>query len=304
MSAFEHDYFEERHRKRRRSSFIKGFLCCLIALIAIGVYFATQFDHPTGPHIARFHIDGVIYDDGERDDILRDIRDNDDVRALILRISSPGGTTVGSEAIYEFVKEINSDIPVVAVMDEVAASGGYIAAVGARHIIARGNTITGSIGVIMEYPDVSGLMETLGVRMETIRSSALKADASPYRTLSPEGRAVQEGVIDDTHKWFRQIVGSERKLEGTALDAVATGEIFTGRMAIDVGLIDQIGSEDDAVKWLESSNSELIDLPVESWAMPEESPGWFGVASEMAGIRKKIQQFSASNSPRLLSLMK
>lgn len=277
---------------------------CIAVLVAVGVYFGMQDQNPTGPHIARFHIDGVIYDDRERDHLLRSIRDSSDARALILRISSPGGTTVGSEAIHQFIQEIASDRPVVAVMDEVAASGGYIAAVAADHIIARGNTITGSIGVIMEYPDVSELMATLGVKMQTYRSSGLKADSSPFRPPSPEGRAAQQVVIADTFNWFRQIVGEGRSLEGAELDAVTTGGIFTGRMALKVGLIDQIGSEDDAIKWLESADPTLADLPVENWLMPEEEEGFLAIASQLTGIRKELFEFSATNSPRLLSLLK
>ncbi|HSF91984.1 MAG TPA: S49 family peptidase, partial [Paracoccaceae bacterium] len=127
--------------------------------------------YPSGPQIARFEIYDVIYEDPERERLLSELAYNEDVAAVLLRIDSPGGTTVGAETIFANIRTISERKPVVVVMGEVAASGGYIAAIAGDYLIARGNTLTGSIGVIMEYPDVTGLMETVGVQMQTVRSS-------------------------------------------------------------------------------------------------------------------------------------
>ncbi len=303
MDALELDFYEERRRKWRRSAFWRGVLFTLVAIVAVMALLAWR-GGPVGPHIAQFHILGEIFYDYDRDDILRQLRDDEDVRAVILRIDSPGGTAVGSEAIHDFVSQIAATKPVVAVMDEVAASGGYIAALGADHIIARSNTITGSIGVIMEYPDVTRLMDTLGIEMRTYRSSPAKADASPYRKPTPEGQAFGRAVTDDTYDWFRQLVADHRNLTGEGLSAVANGAIFTGRQALELGLIDQIGSQEQAVIWLESQDDTLLDLPIETWLMPEYDPGFWGWLAQTALNGEKMLGFLPTEGPRLKSVMR
>ena len=132
---------------------------------------------------------------------------------MILRIDSPGGTTAGSEAIYEEIRASSAkDKPVVAVMDTVAASGGYITAIAADHIVARGNTITGSIGVIFSFPEVSQLLDTLGIKMEEIKSGDLKAEPSPYKPVPEKAREVSKAMVQDGFEWFTGLVAERRKL--------------------------------------------------------------------------------------------
>jgi len=264
MESFERDFYEERRRKWRRSAFWRGFGVAAVIAIIIGAIFAASGapGYPTGKHIARVYINGTIFDDLRRDALLREIEESEDVAAVVLRISSPGGSTTGSEILFENIRRIAEAKPTVAVLGEVAASGGYIAAIGADHIVARGNTITGSIGVIMEYPNVSDLLEELGVEMETIRSSELKAGISPFRDPTPASRAADEMMVDDAYQWFRSLVGERRKLSGAALDAVADGRVFTGRLALENGLIDSIGGESDALDHLESLDGDLAELDV------------------------------------------
>ncbi|MEO1065719.1 MAG: signal peptide peptidase SppA, partial [Actinomycetota bacterium] len=164
-----------------------------------------------------------------------------DARALVLRIDSPGGTVVGSEALYLALRRVAEEKPVVAVMGEVAASGGYVAAIAAEHIVARQNTLTGSIGVILEYPEISGLLDDLGVEVVTIRSSDVKGGASPLRELSPAERAAQERIVADANAWFRELVAERRGFRAAAIEVVADGSAFTGRMAVENGLIDAFG---------------------------------------------------------------
>ena len=144
----------------------------------------------------------------------------------------------------------------VAVLGEIAASGGYIAAVAADHVIARGNTLTGSIGVILEYPNFSDLLDEIGVEIETIRSSNLKGGTSPLRDASPEERALEEALVEDSYQWFRGLVSERRNLSGGALDRVANGRVFTGRLALSAELIDEIGGMDAAEAWLEETDGE------------------------------------------------
>ncbi|MEO0912246.1 MAG: signal peptide peptidase SppA [Pseudomonadota bacterium] len=303
MDAVTRDFYEERRHFRRRSSFLWGFGIAAVLALIIGGLSRLEPGWPSGPHIAHVAITNVIYDDPDRYNMLADLRDSEDVKALYLEIDSPGGTTVGAEAIYEIVREIAEDRPVVAVMGEVAASGGYIAAIAADHVVARGNTLTGSIGVIMEYPDMTELLGRVGVEFQTVRSSPLKAEPSPYRPPSPEGRAVQEAIIDDSYAWFRGLVAERRSLDGNALDAVTDGRVFTGRMALEAGLVDALGGPDAGYEWLESQDASLTDLPVEAWMLPDEDPGFLGILGRITGFGERLAGISERPSPRLLSIL-
>lgn len=301
MDALERDFYEERRRTWRRSAFWRGFwvaaILCLILAAVIGGSGAI-------PHaqIARFQLNGVITDDLKRDELLRELAEAGEVEAVILRINSPGGTTAGAEAVYAAVRDIAAVKPVVAVLGEAAASGGYVAAIAADHIVARGNTLTGSIGVIMEYPDLTGLIDRIGVSMQTVRSSELKAEPSPFRPTNPEARAVDRALIADSFAWFRGLVGERRGLEGAALDEAANGQVFTGRLALGNGLVDELGGEPEALAWLESQSPGLGDLPVEDWQVKREE-GWIGsILGDMGSSGGILGEISGLGGLRLYSL--
>ncbi len=304
MDPITRDFYEERRRKWRRSAFLRGFfLALLLGALGYGIYAFTRPEH-SGPHIARVHILDVIYSDPWREQMLDEIAEDPDVAALVVHIDSPGGTVVGSEGIYDGLRDVATQKPVVAVMGGVAASGGYLAALGADQVIARGNTITGSIGVIFEYLVFSDLLDRLGVEVETIRSSQLKAEASPLRDLSPEGRAAEAAVVQETYDWFRALVGERRGLEGEALDSVADGRTFTGRMALDLGLVDALGDEQSALDYLESRESGLGDLPVETWALEEESGFFEGILGKIGINSRGLPGSGLPRGPRLMSILK
>jgi protease-4 len=221
---------------------------------------------------------------------------------VIVHINSPGGTTAGSEALYASLRAVAAKKPVVAVLSEVAASGGYVAAIGTDHIVARGNTLTGSIGVIMEYPDVTGIMDRIGVEVETVRSSPLKAEPSPFRETSPAARAVEEKLVAESYDWFRGLVGERRSLEGAALDAVANGQVFTGRLALGNGLVDEIGGEPEALAWLESRDSALDGLPVRDWEVERERSFVGSLLGGLASSGGILGEISLKPAPKLYSL--
>lgn len=302
--SFERDFYEERRRKWRRSAFWRGFIIASVLVIGFLVIVAVSVGggHPSGPHIARFYLDGVIYDTSERDELFAEMAADDDVKALILRINSPGGTTAGSEALFDSLRKIAANKPVIAVMGEVAASGGYIAAIASDHIIARGNTVTGSIGVIMEYPDVTALMDKLGIEMQTIRSSDIKGGPSPFRPLTAEARAEELAMVEEANSWFRGLVSGRRDLTGLALDNVATGAVFSGRQAVENGLIDALGGEDEALVYLESLHPELSDVSVETWEMAPPDTGLLGLLGAKLGINPLFNGLSGKTGPRLYSL--
>jgi protease-4 len=203
-----------------------------------------------GPYIARITVSGVILHDAERDRALERLAQRRDLRALIVHINSPGGTLAGSETLYRRLREIAQTRPVVAVMGELAASGGYMTALGADHIVAREGTLTGSIGVIMQGVDVTDLLRTLGVRIHNIKSDPLKAVPSPLEPLSPEGRAAIQRVVDDAYQMFLDLVIERRNLARERARELADGRIYTGRQARQAGLVDALGGEAQARAWL------------------------------------------------------
>jgi len=305
MDDLTRDFYEERRHKWRRSAFWRGVLITLSALVLLGVLVVILGGGPRfADHIAHVVLKGVIYNDPVLDATLKDVEENDKAKALILTISSPGGTTVGSEAVFERLRKISDKKPVVSVLGEVAASGGYIAAIGADHIIARGNTITGSIGVIMEYPDLTDLLTKVGITMQTIRSSEIKGGPSPFRKSTPEARAAEKVLIDESHQWFRGLVEDRRGLNGSKLDTVADGRVFTGRLALDLGLIDAIGGFDEAVEYLDSLDSIEAKLPVDSYALEYENVGLFGIVGKFLLRNGNLGRISGKSGPRLYSIAK
>ena len=241
----------------------------LAVLLAIGTIAALAWQaggRKLESHVARISIGGLITGDQKTLDLLKEVRDADQVKGVILRIDSPGGTTAGSEAIYEAVREISAKKPVVAVMDTIAASGGYITALAADRIVARGNTITGSIGVIFSFPEVSKLLDTIGVKMEELKSGDLKAEPSPYKPVSEKARAVSMEMVQDGYEWFTGLVAERRGLPMPRVKELSDGRVYTGRQALAVKLIDELGGEEKAVAWLAAEKKLAADLPIVDWA--------------------------------------
>jgi protease IV len=236
-----------------------------LGVIALAAIFSGGAD--TGlshDHVARLRIAGLITGDQKTLDLISDVRKDAHAKAVILRIDSPGGTTAGSEALYAELRKLSADKPVVTVMDTVAASGGYIAALATDHLVARGNSITGSIGVIFSFPEVSQLLNTLGVKMEEIKSGDLKAEPSPYKPVSDKAWAYSEVMVQDGFAWFKGLVGERRKLDAATVDGLSDGRVFTGRQALSAKLIDEIGGEDEALAWLQKEKKvdsalEILD---------------------------------------------
>src|SRR5262249_37886094 len=151
-----------------------------------------------------------------------------------------GGTTAGSEQLHQALRELASKKPTVVVVDGLAASGGYIAAMASDHIVAQGTSLVGSVGVLFQYPDVTDLLKTVGVKIEAVKSSPIKAAPSGYEPTSPEARAAVESIVMDSYAWFKSMVSERRHLTGEALDKVADGRVFTGRQGIGLKLVDEI----------------------------------------------------------------
>jgi len=259
----------DRRRLKRRLFFwrITALVGLCIALIAI---FAQTGVYPGAAHVARVTISGVIVDDPARDQLLAKIASDARVKAVILSIDSPGGTTTGAEALYESVRKLAAQKPVVAVLGTLAASGGYVAALSADHIVSRGNTLTGSIGVIFQWTQLAELLDKVGVEIRELKSAPLKAEPSPYHKTSPETLIAMQSLIGSSYDWFVGLVAERRHLSPAAAKTLADGRVYTGFQAVKNGLVDEIGGEDAALAWLAAKRGITPGLTVEDWATPED----------------------------------
>ncbi len=273
-------------RRLKRKLTLWRVLAVLLAIAAIAAIVWSQGSKGFEDQIARVRIDGLITGDQRTLDLLQKVEESDKVKAVLLRIDSPGGTTAGSEAVYDAVRKISAKKPVVAVMDTVAASGGYITALAADRIVARGNTITGSIGVIFSMPEFSKLLDTVGVKMEELRSGDMKAEPSPYKPMSERVRTVTMAMVDDGFQWFIGLVAERRQLPMPRVKELSDGRVYTGRQALADKLIDELGGEDKAVAWLEADRKIPAKLPVVDWkpAKSAETLG-LGFAAAEAVLR-------------------
>jgi protease-4 len=232
-----------------------------VAAVLVGLR-GTGLTHG-GAHVARLSVKGLISEDRKLLDAIGAAGKDTNVKALIVSIDSPGGTVSGGEALYHTISGVAEKKPVVAVMGGLAASAGYMIAMPANRVFARESTITGSIGVILETGEVSGLLQKVGVSAEAITSGPLKDQPSLIRPLTPEGRDVLHGIVLDMYDQFVGIVAAGRHMDPDGVRALADGRAYTGRQALKLGLIDAIGDEQDARKWLETAKGLPADLPVE-----------------------------------------
>ena len=267
------DALVDRRRLSRRASFWRA-VAFLIALVAIFLAAALISDDKylfgRGAHIARISINGLITDDRKKQELIERASKDDNVKAVILAIDSPGGTTSGSEAYFQTIRAAAQRKPVVAVLGTLATSGGYIAALAAERIFARGNTITGSIGVIFQWAQVSEALEKLGVRVEEVKSAPLKAAPSPFTQTSEEALAVMREMVADSYQWFLDLVADRRNLEAGEARRLGDGRIYTGRQALGAGLIDEIGGESEAVLWLSEEYGIDPTITVRDWTRSSE----------------------------------
>lgn len=258
-------------------------------------------------HVARIKIDGLITGDQPTLDLLDQLAKADHVKGLIVRIDSPGGTTAGSEAIYDKIRIIAAKKPVTAVMDTVAASGGYITAISTDYIVARGNTVTGSIGVIFSFPEVSQLLGKLGIRMEEVKSGELKAEPTPYKPMSERVRQVTNEMVQESFAWFVNLVAERRKLPIERVKVLADGRVYSGRQAVTEKLIDALGGEDEAVAWMETKGTPK-SLKILDWARPQQQASYglgFAIADralEAFGLNGLRRQAEAARLDGLLVL--
>ena len=271
MSATQ-DQILDRRRMRRKLTIwrVVTFVAIGVAIVALlsAVTIATgsSFDVQK-PHIARVPITGFISNSRYAMQRLEKLRKDKNVKGVIISINSPGGTTVGGEALHNAVRAIAKEKPTVTSIGGLAASAGYMIAVASDHIVAPRTSIVGSIGVIMQYPNATGLLDKLGVSVEEIKSSPLKAEPSPFNETPQAARDMLESMLIDTYQWFADLVKERRGFSDSDSEGLLDGSVFTGKQALDRKLIDALGNEDTAKQWLVEEKKVGKELKVVTWSL-------------------------------------
>lgn len=264
------DLIVDRRRMRRKLTFWRVVTVAVAAIAVVGLAVSLTGDRTalTGPggSIARVSIEGLIRSNRQRVEAL-DRLGRSSAKAVIVHVNSPGGTVAGSEQLHGALMRLKAKKPTVVVVDGVAASGGYIAAMASDHILAQESSLVGSIGVIFQYPNVHELLQTLGVKVEAVRSTPLKAAPSGFEPTSPEAIAAVEEVVGDVYAWFRNLVKERRSLDPALLEKVADGRVFTGRQAVELKLIDGLGDEQAAIAWLAKEKNIDPKTPVRDYRL-------------------------------------
>jgi protease IV len=295
----------DRRALRRKLSFwrIIALAIAAAAVIGIAALGMKKFGTGTGDHIARIPIDGTILNDRELVQRIIDASDDDNVKAMIIAIDSPGGTTVGGEVLHEAVIKAKAKKPVVAEVATMAASAGYMIAAATDHIVARESSIVGSIGVLVQMPNVSGLMQKIGVSVDEVKSSPLKAEPSMLNPTTPDELAMIDRLIRDSYNWFVDLVVADRKMTRAEVLALADGSIFTGRQAKANKLVDALGGEDQIRAYLKTRDI-ADDLDILNWEAPAQEPfGIFGSGAQSLGIAPAaLEQFMRATGSDALFL--
>ena len=247
------DAIVDRRRMRRKLTFwrVSALLIALVALVGVAVALVpgSAAARRPGDYIARIKMQGLIRGNQERVEALERLGQFERA-AVIVHIDSPGGTTAGSEQLYDSLRALQAKKPMVVVVDGLAASGAYIAAMSCDHIVAQDTSLVGSIGVLFQYPNFTELLKTIGIKVEEIKSSPLKAAPNGFEPTSPEARAAIEAIVTDSYAWFQDLVKDRRQMDDAQLAAVADGRVFTGRQGVELKLVDELGDEKTALAWL------------------------------------------------------
>ena len=273
--SLETDLLLDRRRLKRRLVFWRS-LAVLAVTGALLITVRSPGLSVGGAHVARLTISGMITEDRKLTEAIDKLADDKAVKALIVAVNSPGGTVSGGESLHNAITRVAAKKPVVTVMSGLAASAGYMISVPAHRIFARDSTITCSIGVLLETGEASGLMDKVGLSAEAIISGPLKDQPSMTHKLSPEGREILHGLVMDMYDQFVAMVATGRHMPADTVRQIGDGRACTGRQALTLGLVDQIGEEHDARVWLASAKNVSSDLPVEDVSTTSLASRTFG----------------------------
>ncbi|WMT87272.1 signal peptide peptidase SppA [Pelagibacterium sp. 26DY04] len=262
--------------------------------LAAAVFFALARYLPAlsvpGQAIARISISGPITTDPERSAMLSRLAEDDTISAVIVSINSPGGTTAGGEELYESLREIAEQKPLVSTIGELGASAAYMGAIASDHILARNLSIVGSVGVYYQHVDAGNLFDTIGIDLDKVASGALKSEPDFDEPITPEIRASLEDLVDSSFQYFIDLVAERRSMNSQQIQAIADGRILSGAMALEAGLIDETGGEREAIQWLAANHEIDPALPLIDVWPPPSGPNWLDliVARALGDIGKGL----------------
>lgn len=247
-------------------------LAVLAVIFALLVLVEAGSSHsPIGrAYIGRLTLDGVIFDDLKRDQLIAEIRDNPHIAAVVVRLDTPGGSAVAGMQVFRQLRDLAQAKPVVAVMRDLSASAGYLIAVGADRIYANEGTLTGSIGVIIQTAEVTELAKKLGITPITVKTGPHKDILSPYSKVEPDDLQIMQQVVDDFYQTFVDTIAERRKLPREEVLKMADGRVFTGKQAMQLKLVDALGDEREALAWLEKERNISAGLPVKELKVKQE----------------------------------
>ncbi|MFY9785262.1 MAG: signal peptide peptidase SppA [Pseudolabrys sp.] len=306
------DAIVDRRRIRRKLTFwrVSALAIALLAIVGAGLLFVPGSGITTpGAYIVRIKVQGLIRGNQDRVEALGRLG-RSAARAVIVHIDSPGGTTAGSEQLYDALRDLQSRKPMVVVVDGLAASGAYIAALSSEHIVAQETSLVGSIGVLFQYPNFTDVLKTIGIKVEEVKSSPLKAAPNGFEPTSPEARAAIESIVLDSYSWFKGLVKDRRKMDDSLLTQVADGRVFTGRQAINLKLVDDLGNEKAALAWLEKEKKVPANTPVRDYSLqPRFSElsflhlaAWTFEAMGLSAIAHRIEEWGGVQAIERLNL--
>jgi len=279
------DALMDRRRLKRQVQIWRMLAILLAVAVALAIGARAAIERQS--YVARITISGIVAEDKKRNKALDDAADDSDAKALIVVINSPGGTVVGAEQLYARLRDVAKKKPVVVTMGTLATSAGYYVAVAADRIFAYEGTITASIGVVFQATDLTVLMERIGIKIDAIKSGAVKASPNPFEKTSPEARAVIDALVRDSFDQFLGLVRERRKLGDEQVRVIADGRVVTGRQAKALGLVDELGGEDEARLWLEREKKVDRDLKVKD-IDPKESFEWGDLLGSVFGWRRDL----------------
>ena len=282
-SGLEADLLLDRRRLKRRLVFWRVLaLAVIVAAVAYAGYRAAPASI-TGQRITRVTVSGIITDNRKLREAVAALAKDRRVAAVMLVVDSPGGSVAGGEGLHDALETVAGTKPLVTVMGGTAASAGYMISLPAARIFASNATLTGSIGVILETGSVGGLLDRLGVSSEAIISGPLKDQPSFTHGLSPAGRTYLQGVVDDMFGQFVTMVAQARHMDEPRVRVLADGRAYTGRQALALGLVDQIGGETEARAWLARERGVAETLPIVDLKLGGVYERYFGATLGLVG---------------------
>ncbi len=270
----------DRRRLRRSLSLWRTLaILGVVAVLAAAFAGSDLLKLGESQQIARITVEGLVTESRDQLRMIKKLEDDKKVAGVIVFVNSGGGTTTGGEALYEALRKLSKKKPVVAQFGTVAASAAYIAGLGTDHIVARGNSITGSMGVIFQWAEVSGLLDKVGVKVSEIKTGPLKANPSLFAPIDEPGRKAAQAMVEDGFAWFQGLVTSRRGVDVAMVPGLKEGRVFSGREALSYKLVDEIGGESEAVTWLEGKGVPKQAKVVDWKPKPESS--WGGLTGSI-----------------------